>query len=208
MSTTVTDHEIRLAVVRLLEQKSYKVTSTAAGSGIPKYSRIEIDDGTTTLSCAIKVTRGGRISFMRDEDGSYAVLRNSDRIIHAKLILDGEPKVRVSMFERATVIKAFDENHSELAKQGMGHIPLWVNPDYEPSRRMTGSGFQKDSLWSEVVPIHSLAAEESLPSITASAATTAVSTREQGILERIKSMLSEHMGVRPELIEIDIRVKL
>jgi hypothetical protein len=30
---------------------------------------------------------------------------------------------------------------------------------------------------------------------------------ETPITERIKAMLSEHMGVRPELIEVDVRVK-
>jgi hypothetical protein len=208
MSEKISDSQIRLAVVRLLEEKGYKVTDAASGSGVPKFSRIKIEKGAERLSCAVKTTGGGRISFTRKPDGTYKVLGDVDRVMHARLIQSDVVKVRISMFERPVVEKAFEDNHVALEKRGMGHIPLWVNPEHEDGWRMTGSGFQKDALWSETISITLPVASDPTPKMPGTAVPSPAPSQEVGIMDRIKAMLSEHMGVRPELIEIDVRVKL
>lgn len=221
MESTVKDEDLRMAAVRVLERRGYRVTSTASGQGVPKFSRLEIDDGKERLSCAVKTTKdSGRISFARNDDGTYKVLSDSDRVIHVRLIPDDASKARISMFDRATVVEAFEANHRELARRGLGHIPLWVNPERESQWRMTGSGFQKEALWSETVSVAPPMIGGPMPPgplpagpkpsapAAAGAAATLVPTQEAGIMDRIRAMLSEHLGVRPELIEIDVRVKL
>jgi hypothetical protein len=188
--------EIRLAVVRLLERKGYKVTNTARGSGVPQFSRMDIEKGDEKLACVIKTTTGGRVSFTRDEDGTYLVVRDADRVIHARRTPNDPRKIRVMMFDRATVIDAFEANHKAKAERKMEHIPSWVNPEPDAGWRMAGSGFQDKALWSEVISIDPMASEPG------------AKDPELGIMTRIKAMLAEHMGLRPELIEIDVRVKL
>jgi hypothetical protein len=197
MNTETKHDEIRLAVVRLLEKKGYGVVNAASGSGIPKFSRIIIEKGDERLDCVIKTTTGGRISFTRAEDGTYLVLRDADRVIHARRSPVDPSKVHATMFDKATVVEAFEANHNAKIDRGMEHIPSWVNPAPEAGWRRTGSGFQSKALWSETVALS-----------PTGDVTTISSVREHGIMERVKAILAEHMGVRPELIEIDVRVKL
>ncbi|MGO4705856.1 hypothetical protein AB4072_08780 [Microvirga sp. 2MCAF38] len=206
MADWIKDDDIRLAVVRLLEEKGYTVTNTASGSGVPRYSRVIVEKGREKLACAIKTTTGGRISFTRAPDGSYFVLSDADRVIHACRSQDEPSKVRISMFDKSTVLDAFEANHKAKVERGREHIPSWVNPEYEDGWRLTGSGFQEKALWSETVEVSGSKAANSATST--SSAALAEPSHEPGIMERVKAMLAEHMGVQPELIEIDVRVKL
>jgi hypothetical protein len=208
MDSEVTDNEIRMAVVRLLEEKGYEVTNTASGSGVPKFSRVMIEKGSEKLSCAIKTTTGGRISFTRAPDGSYHVLSDADRVIHAWRSPDDSTKVRVTMFDKTTVLDAFEANHKAKVAHKMEHIPSWVNPEPEDGWRMTGSGFKDKAIWSETIPVSATEPRSPASSGATEEASSSGSPHELGIMDRIKAMLSEHMGVRPELIEIDVRVKL
>ncbi len=88
-------------------------------------------------------------------------------------------------------------------KEGKAHIPSWINPELEESWRFVGSGFGDKALWRETVPLIS-EPEATAPTPEPSATTSP----EMGIMDRIKIMLSEHMGVRPDFIEVDVRVKL
>jgi hypothetical protein len=195
------DHDaIRRAVVRLLQHKGYAVRNIGSGSGVPKWSRVQIAKDGESFTCAIKTTTSGRISFTRASTGSYNVLSDVDRVIHGRPVPEDSGKIRISMFDSATVIQAFDANHKAKVEHGMEHIPSWISPELEAGWRFTGSGFQKKALWSEVVVLGESEVDEHTE--------TGSSTSEVGIMDRIKQMLSEHMGVRPELIEIDVRVKL
>lgn len=207
MSEEIKDDEIRMAVVRLLEGKGYKVTNTASGSGVPKFSRVEIEKGAERLACAIKTTTGGRISFTRAPDGNYFVLSDVDRVIHAWRSADDPTKIRVTMFDKATVLQAFEANHKAKAERGMEHIPSWLNPEPQEGWRFTGSGFKDKALWSETISVREAETASSVTATPADTPSTGPSS-EPGIMDRIKEMLSEHLGVRAELIEIDVRVKI
>lgn len=207
MEFEVKDDDIRMAVVKLLEEKGYKVRNTASGSGVPKFSRVEIEKGAEKLACVIKTTTGGRISFTRAPDGTYFVLGDADRVIHAWRNADDPTKIRVSMFDKATVLKAFEANHKAKAERGMEHIPSWISPWPEEGWRFTGSGFKDEALWSEMISIGEVETVTTSAPIPSHPSSEDPSS-EIGIMDRIKAMLSEHLGVRPELIEIDVRVKI
>ena len=199
--------EMRAAVARHLRSKGYEVIDLSAGSGVPKLSRIQIERGTEKLTCAVKTTTGGRISFTRNADGTYKVLSEVDRVIHVTPLADDEAMVRVSMFDSARVLTAFEQNHAALNADGKGHLPAWLNPDHEPGPRFVGSGYGKDALWSEVVPVSTGPADHAgQPSTTEGSALPGSETT-SGIMDRIKMMLSQHMGVRPDQLEIDVRVR-
>jgi hypothetical protein len=202
--------EVRMAAVRLLEQKGYKVMSASAGSGVPKFSRIKIEKGPEKLICVIKVTSGGRIFFTRETDGSYKVLSDADRVIHARPDLSDPAKVHVSMFDRSTVLEAFEANHEAKVAHKREHLPSWVNPEPEPEAgwRLIGSGFQQDALWSEVVSTTSGEPGEAAAVSPLFATAPTKPDPKLAFMENIKAMISDHMGVRPELIEIDVRIRV
>lgn len=207
----MTDQEMRETVVTLLEEKGYKVSSAASGQGVPKLSRLRLEKDGAELACVVKVSSGGRISFTRASNGTYRVLSDADWVIHAQPVLASPGHLRVMAFDRATVVQAFEENHRALVDHQMEHIPSWVNPELEAGWRQSGSGFRDKALWTEVVTISGAAAASTpAPEPGASAAPPpSGSTAEAlGIMERIKLMLSEHLGVRPELIDVDVRVKI
>lgn len=207
MDKTLNDLAARKAVVGLLERKGWSVADAATGSGVPKFSRIVMERNGDKVACAIKVTSSGRIRFSRKDDGGFYVLDEVDQVIHVWRFADsGRTRLVLSAFDVSVVIEAFAANHAEKVKQGQEHIPSWVSPNFEKGWRFAGSGFQSKALWSETIdpgppmPVAEKASSE--PRLPAPTDHTV------GIMDRIKTMLSQHMGVRAELIEIDVRVKL
>lgn len=204
--------ELRVSVIRLLREKGYTVQDVSSGSGVPKLSRLEIADGQGKLTCAVKITTTpqGRISFTRSPDGTYKVLSDSDRVVYVCPAAGDEAKVFIAMFDAVTLKQAFDANFAVRKGTDQEDLPMWLSPELEPGQRFIGSGFQQKALWSEVRPLsdqigESAAGEQPTtpPPPTAGEVETAI-----GIMDRIKAMLSEHMGVRPDQLEVDVRVKL
>ncbi len=110
------------------------------------------------------------------------------------------------MFDGTTVTQAFDANFEARKGTDQENLPMWLSPKLEPGQRFIGSGFQDEALWSEVAPLAGQAdasATPKPPSLPSEEGAQSV-----GIMERIKTMLSEHMGVRPDQLEVDVRVKL
>lgn len=205
MSVWMDDSEVRAAVVRLLEEKGYAVENTASGSGVPRFSRIKIAKGGESLSCAVKVTTGGRISFTRATNGSYYVLSDVDRVIHAHRP-EGEPtKVILTMYDKATVVAAFEANHAAKAAHGMEHLPSWVNPEFEDGWRFAGSGFRDKALWSESV---SASADKQVGDANEAPSDNREPADDASFMETIKRRLAERMGVSADKIEIEIRVRV
>ena len=204
--------ELRGAAVSLLEEKGYTVRDVSSGSGVPKLSRLEIANGQEKLTCAVKITTTpqGRISFTRSPDGTYKVLSDSDRVIYACPAVGDDTKVFIAMFDAATVKQAFDANFAARKGTDQEDLPMWLSPELEPGQRFIGSGFEGKALWSEVRPLSDLIGESEAgeqpttpPYPVAGQGKMAI-----GIMDRIKAMLSEHMGVRPDQLEVDVRVKL
>jgi len=193
------EEKLRTAVVRLLNIKGYSVEDISKGSGVPKLSRLEVMKGEEKLTCVVKTTTSGRISFTREDDGTYKVLKDVDGVIHAHP--KSTTEVNVTFFDRTTVQKAFEKNWNALQEDGKEHLPIWVNPEWEEGRRLTGSGFMDEAVWTETLSL-SQEDESEYPS------TTPDGTAGGGIMDHIKKMLSEHMGVRPDQLEIDVRVRL
>ena len=201
---------LRGAVIRHLEEKGYAVRDVSSGSGVPKLSRLEISDGKSTLTCAVKITTSvhGRISFTRNPEGTYKVLSDSDRVVYAcPADVSDATKVSIAMFDAATVRQAFDTNFNARKGTDQEDLPMWLSPELEPGQRFVGSGFKDKAIWFES---RSLSDESNGPATTeqSTAAFTPEAEAAMGIMERIKKMLSEHMGVRPDQLEVDVRVKL
>ena len=114
------DSELRKAGVRALEKKGYAVTSIAKGQGVPSFSRVKIEKEGKKETCAIKTSAGGRISFTRNSDGSYKVLSEVDYVLHVKPDAQEPSKAHMTLFDRATVVAAFDVNFKALAAQKYG----------------------------------------------------------------------------------------
>jgi hypothetical protein len=194
-----------------LKEKGYRVLDTTSGSGVPKLSRLEIDNDKERLACAVKITTTshGRISFTRNDDGTYKVLSGSDRVIYARPVDDDGSRLLVMMYDGETIRRAFDENFRARQGTDQENLPMWLSPDQEPGTRFIGSGFGREALWSETTPLEkpnggAAAAAHPTSSLPAEEGQPAPA----GIMEQVKTMLSAHMGVRPDQVEIDVRVKV
>lgn len=203
---------IRRSIANLLETKGYAVRDESSGSGVPKLSRLEISKGMERLICVVKIAfnEHRRISFVRNSDGSYKALSDSDRVIYAHPVyVDGQTQVFVAMFGGETVKRAFEVNFEARKGTDQEGLPMWLGPEPESGSRFIGSGFRNEALWSEITPLHgpsndAIAAEQPAPlSPVQDESATPIS-----IMEQVKSMLSKHMGVRPDQLEIDVRVRL
>ncbi len=188
----------REAAVRVLEAKGFRVRDISSGQGVPRFSRLEIAKEGRKRTCLVKCTTGGRISFTRDDDGTYRVLRDADYVLHVQRVSNDPNVVAITMFNATDVVAAFEENHESLEARGMSHIPSWVNPEFEEGWRLKGSGFGKKALWSELSPLN--------PSITsAREEIPAAETAESWTIAEAKLRLARSFGVPPESIEITIR---
>jgi hypothetical protein len=198
---------VREAVVRLLEEKGYRVTSTAAGQGVPKLSRLGLEMGGKKQTAVIKVSSGGRISFTRVASGSYRVLSDADLVIHAQPAPEDPTQVRVMVFERNAVIEAFEENHKALVAHKMAHIPSWVNPEYEGGWRQSGSGFKHKALSTDLVPIGPalMTVSGAQPDTASATPLPAPPTPLKLTLKEAKAGLAANYGVGPDDIDIIIR---
>lgn len=209
---TGNDAELRNAAIRLLTEKGYTVRDISSGSGVPKLSRLEIECGREKLTCAVKAsaTRHGRISFTRNPDGTYKVLSDSDRVVYVRNVEDDATKVLIAMFDATTVKQAFEDNFNALQGVGNEHLPMWLSPELETGKRFIGSGFQDKALWTEIRPLADQIGASATSKQPTASSTPAASKDEtaMGIMDRIKTRLADHMGVRPDQLEIDIRVKL
>lgn len=195
---------LRQVGVRLLKQRGFTVTNEARGSGSPPFSRLAAIKGGERMIVVQKVVtkQQGRIHFTPEkDDGSWKALSGATHVLHVWRDPNSSQLVRVSLFAAKTVIDAFDENLTAKISHGVEDAyPCWISPEREDGWRFAGSGFGKHALWSQTVPLD--LPEDSAPSPTSIGSSTT------GIVDRMKNMLSEHMGIRPELIEIDIRIKL
>jgi hypothetical protein len=139
------EEEIRQLAIGVLKSKGLSVSMIGFGSGVPKSSRLAlIKPGQSTASCVVKVTTSGRVSFPY-KDGKWTPLHLMDFVLYTYARDDG--KVRLQMFKREVVEKAFDTLRHSLSQKGMEHIPHWLAPYHEEGERFIGSGFGDKAEW-------------------------------------------------------------
>jgi hypothetical protein len=144
------DREARQVAIRALEARGNKVRDVSSGQGRPKLSMVEIEQASSKRICSIKVANkalNGRIHYQRIGSGRYSVLSDVDLVLHVRPMVDGS--VRVTMFDKQTVLAAFEKGYKVLEKAGKEHLPIWVSPEPESGWRQASSGFGDKALWSE-----------------------------------------------------------
>jgi hypothetical protein len=140
-----TDEEVRAQVIDVLKRKGYAVEIVGSGSGVPKSSRLSLSQpGERSKMGVVKVTTSGRISFPH-KDGKWTPLHKMDCVLYAHD--QGDGKIRVQMFSREVIEKAFDTLRTALSARNMGHIPHWLAPFHEQGERFIGSGFGDKAEW-------------------------------------------------------------
>ena len=78
--------------------------------------------------------------------------------------------------------------------------------------RLAGSGFIDHAIWSELISLDTGRADQTPTSAPHKSVMKTESISDGpdavGVMDRIKTILSEHMGVRPQQIDIEVRIKL
>ena len=199
--------EMRVQLARWLEQ-NYNVKDVSRGSGVPKLSRLEVSKGGTTLRYAVKIsTNTGRISFSRNDNGEWKLLSEVDRIIYGFVSPENRTQLQIKVFHQSTVLDAFENTYQKLKEQGNGHIPIWLSPEKEDGLRFYGSGFGQDAHTEAVLELDLSEISEEQSEQTEGQAKQGAEATKGGIMNRIKSQLADHMGVDPNRIEVEVRIR-
>ena len=194
------NRSLRQVGLRSLEAKGFEVANAATGSGTPPYSRLRASRGNERYVVVVKaVTKpAGRIHFT-PENGRWKALEGATHVLHVWDRPADPGRVRLRLFEVGTVLAAFEKNHAAKVEHGQGNLPCWVSPEFEEGWRHTGSGFGRDALWDEITPLDRDNPQSSMLTPPPSG---------PGFLEQVRAMVAAHMGVAPERIEVEVRVKL
>mgnify|MGYP003631682317 FL=1 len=192
----------RQAAIQIMQKKGFEVGDVSSGTGVPKNSRLEVTDSEGTYYCIMKYTSSGRIHFVRDGAG-FKVLDDSDFILIVHAPSEEAKLVKIQLFRRNTIERAFNTAASALDEEKQGHVPIWLSPELEEGVRFTGSGFKDQAIWTEEVPLNfsSKMVESEEPALTKVEA-------DIGIMERVKNMIAIHVGVEPNQIEVDVKIKV
>lgn len=215
VSSTERFAAMRAVAVRALQARGYAVINRSKGVGAKPYAMVEIKkQGESGRKCGLKVTSRpqGRINFLRDADGTWKGLRHVELVLHVSLDPSDQNQVRLMLFNAETLLEAFNLNHASLVKAGKAHLPCWVSPQPEAGERFVGSGYERNAIWTERVPL------ETLPVMTDAVVSSAsVGSNPQdhsigshaaaGPMEIAKAMFASSMGVSADQIEIEVRVK-
>lgn len=188
-------------VHRLLQDR-YGELTFVSGQGIAKGQRVEFEDKGRKVQCVIKTSSGGRISFARRDDGTWSGLSDSAYVVVvAPTSLDGED-YKISFFDQAVLLEAFEANDAAQTAAGVGHLPSWIAPFHEAGRgpRGTGDGFGSKALWIEPL-VDFASTEAAVPAPPAPAS----GPKGQLTLQEAKEGLARTFGVSPSAIEITIK---
>jgi hypothetical protein len=197
---------------RLVEiAKGHLVSSgyTLGGSlKVPGAHAFETSTGGKSVRVGIKTSADRWMGVARDGAGGYGMLERIDRLFVITTDDWTAPKrVEIYQFDPKKIIAIASTVYEEadrLGHTGLQFLPLDEDTGRRPSTTKSAANLIKHGtlVFDEAI----IWDDEACDPVTV--AETTDEEREAGIMERIKAMLADHMGVRPELIEIDVRVKL
>jgi hypothetical protein len=184
--------EYVLPIVHEILHRRYGELTFVSGQGIARGERVQFWKDGQLVSCVIKTSNAGRISFGR-RDGKWSGLGSDFVVIVAPRAL-GQEDYFVSMFDQRTMKIVFQANQDAQEKAGMD-LPNWIAPFHEEGRgaRGVGDGFGDKALWIE--PLNS----GSLPVASETEPVAALT------IAQAKHGLAKTFGVSPEAIEIIIK---
>jgi hypothetical protein len=170
-----------------------------------------------SIRIGIKTCADRWLSIPRDGKGGYGLLSAVDQVLVIAFDNWQDPnRIQIYLFDPEAITKKAAKAYAEAERVGLKGLQ-WLPLDEDHSRRpvtarIAGDGLKHDAQlifdepieWTESSSRVATAADTPAPIPTESAS----SNPELGIMDRIKSMLSEQLGVRAELIEVDVRVKV
>lgn len=181
---------------------------------IPGAHSFEATHKGNMVRVGIKTSADRWVSIPRDGDGEFGLLSGVDVVF--VVAFDEWPmpsKVQIYRFDPTVITDRAVRVYEEADKRG--HTGLQFLPlDKASDRRTTtaklsnlkevGELFFEDAIeWTEGPSSPPPPATLPTPELSISD-----EPEEQPIMDRIKMMLAEHLGVRPELIDIEVRVKI
>jgi hypothetical protein len=168
----------------------------------------------TSTRIGIKTCADRWLSIPRDGKGGYGLLSAVDQVLVVAFDDWQDPnRIQIYLFDPEVITKKAAKAYAEAERLGLKGLQ-WLPLDEDVSRRpitaqAAGAGLKHDARLIFDEPIEWTESSSKVADTPAPVRTEpASSNTELGIMDRIKSMLSEHLGVRTELIEVDVRVKV
>ena len=165
-----------------------------------------------TVKVGIKTSADRWVSIPRDGSGHFGLLSGVDEVFIVTFDeWPGPRKVQIYRFDPKLITERAIRVYEDADRRGHTGLQFLPLDDLSDRRTTTvhrsnlkelGKLFFEDEIdWTEEPP--------SPPSPTKAVATPADhEPSEAPIMDRIKAMLADHLGVRPELIDIEVRVKV
>jgi hypothetical protein len=165
-----------------------------------------------TVKVGIKTSADRWVSIPRDGSGGFGLLSGVDEVFIVTFDeWPGARKVQIYRFDPKLITDRAIRVYEDADRRGHTGLQFLPLDDLSDRRTTTvhrsnlkelGELFFEDEIeWTEGPP--------SPPSPAKAVATPAGhEPSEAPILDRIKAMLADHLGVRPELIDIEVRVKV
>jgi hypothetical protein len=170
-----------------------------------------------SIRIGIKTCADRWLSIPRDGKGGYGLLSAVDQVVVVAFDDWQDPnRIQIYLFDPEVITKKAAKAYAEADRMGLKGLQ-WLPLDEDVSRRpvtaqAAGGGLKHDArlIFNEPIEWTELSSKVAIIADTPTAILTesASSNPELGIMDRIKTMLSEHLGVRTELIEVDVRVKV
>jgi len=164
-----------------------------------------------SVKVGIKTSADRWVGASRDRKGEFGLLSKVDEVFIVAFNDWHRPtKIEMFKFDPQAILTVAKQAYSEADKHqqtGLKWFPLDKNAGQwrdtsQHNANLAAKGtkfFEDEIIWSE-------SAEPQEGDKDGSSRTSLL--EEMPIMEKIRTMLSKHMGVRPELIEIDVRVKI
>lgn len=190
----------------VIEGLGYKIGGSLRQPGGHAFAA-KLDGKDTRIG--MKTSSDRWLGLSKDVDGGFGLLGKVDLLFVVAFDRWPEPEaIQVYEFDAKDILERAEGVYAEAKKlghTGLQFLPLDAISDRRPAMTKFGNlaklgkiVFEENITWSDAE--NETVEEDHVEG-------RAQSVTELPIMERIKMMLSEHMGVRPELIEVDVRVK-
>jgi hypothetical protein len=164
------------------------------GAGIIHGSRLQVAEGATERTVAVRTSLARELGFARRPEGKWVTLPKVDEVLVVVPFAGDAEKAEVLAYDAQTLIEAFDAAlaHGRESAKRFSTAPVFIALDGEPT---VTSGLKSKAKWQMVMKRSELSKRQQVhPSATAA------------FLERVKREYAEMNGIDVSKVVIEFKI--